>query len=88
MYSYKPITNHYLKEHVKLILGHDHPESVTGVHDKDNSLAVPVVMLPEVPVSSLTRHIERREANIAIWNLDLGKICILHLIQGFYNESF
>ena len=68
MFTFKPITSPYLKKHVKLILGHNHPESVTWIHHEDNSLTVPVVMLPEVPVPPLPGHIERREANIAIWN--------------------
>ena len=40
-------------------------------------------MLPEVPVPPLPGHIERREANIAIWNEDFGLEIKNHVILKY-----
>ena len=56
----------HLQQHVQLVLGHHHPQPVAGVHHEDDALAVSVVVLPQVPVSPLARHVECSEPNIAI----------------------
>lgn len=45
---------------------------VRGVHNEDDALALLVVVLPQVPVSALARHVKGREAHISV--------CKYHLI--------
>ena len=45
---------------------------VRGVHHEDNALALLIVVLPQVPVSALARHVKGREAHISV--------CKCHLI--------
>ena len=45
---------------------------VRGVHHEDDALALLVVVLPQVPVSALARHVKGREAHISV--------CKYHLI--------
>ena len=70
----------HLQQHVQLILGHHHPQPVAGVHHEDDALAVSVVVLPQVPVSPLARHIKCCEPNIAIWNYLLGQRTLEELV--------
>ena len=56
---------------------------VRGVHHEDDTLALLVVVLPQVPVSALARHVKGREAHISV--------CKCHLIildfQAFSKED-
>lgn len=56
----------HLQQHVQLIFGHHHSQPVTRVNHKDDALTVSVVMLPQVSVPSLPRHVKGCESNIAI----------------------
>ena len=56
-----------LQQHVELVLGHHHAQLVARVYDEDDALALLVVVLPQVAVAALSGHVERGEADIAVW---------------------
>ncbi len=62
-----------LQQHVQLVLGHHHAQLVAGVDDEDDSLALLVVVLPQVAIPPLPGHVERREADISVWNEEEGE---------------
>jgi hypothetical protein len=57
-----------LQQQVELLLHHNQTQPVAAVHHEDDPVAVFVVVLPQVAVPAVPRHVERRERQVLVWN--------------------
>ena len=50
-----------LEKEIQFIFGHHHAQFVAAIDDKDDSMALTVVVLPQIAVATLAGHVERCE---------------------------
>ena len=59
-----------VREHLlQLVLGDTHADGVRRVDNKDDAADILVIMLPEIPIAALPRHVEDCERNVVLLKL-------------------